>query len=102
MGERLFLLMRRQNVFNEGAELIRVWMLPGLEEFAHILSDAAPVMDAAIPENGGICEVCSKARRFNSMSRGSVPSASCAARLLRPPDWRFCMSRSRRSATSRL
>jgi hypothetical protein len=40
MGERLLLLVRRQSVFDEGAELIRVWVLPGLEKFAHILSDA--------------------------------------------------------------
>ena len=39
--ERLLLQMRRQSVFDEGAELIRVWMLPGLEEFAHSESDAS-------------------------------------------------------------
>jgi hypothetical protein len=80
MGEGLLLLVRRQSVLDEGAELIRVWMLPGLEKVAHILSDAV------LPENGGLCEVCSNARRFNSISRGSVPRASSAARLLRPPD----------------
>src|SRR6202051_1035046 len=89
MSERLFLLVRRECVFNEGAELIRVWMLAGLEEFAHILSDAVIRWEAVLSENGGLCEVCSNARKFNSISRGSVPRASSAARLLRPPDWRL-------------
>src|ERR1700733_7237454 len=89
MSERLFLLVRRECVLDEGAELVRVWMLAGLEEFAHILSDAAVVGEAALSENGGLCEVCSNARKFNSISRGSVPRASSAARLLRPPDWRL-------------
>ena len=80
MGEGRLLLVRRQGMFDECAELIRVWMLPGLEKFAHTLSDAV------LSENGGLCEVCSNARRFNSTSRGSVPRASSAARLLRPPD----------------
>jgi hypothetical protein len=35
MGERLLTLMRRQRVLNEGVELVRVWMEPGLMKFAH-------------------------------------------------------------------
>jgi hypothetical protein len=35
VGERLLALMRRQRVLNEGVELVRVWMEPGLEAFAH-------------------------------------------------------------------
>src|SRR5271154_1861846 len=100
MGESLFPLVRRQNVLDEGAELICVWVLPGLKEIAHILSDAG--MDAVIAVNGVVCEVCSRARRFNSISRGSAPRASSAARLLRPPVWRLGRRRLRRSATRRL
>jgi hypothetical protein len=39
--ERLLLQMRRQSMFDECVELVRVWMLPGLEEFAHSESDAS-------------------------------------------------------------
>src|SRR5580704_1226258 len=85
MGKRLLLLMHRQRVFDERAELIRVWMLPGLEKVAHIFSDAPIGFEAVLSENGGLCEVCSTARRFNSISRGSAPRASSAARLLSPP-----------------
>ncbi len=35
MCQRLLALVRRQSVFDEGAQLVRVWMLPGLYEFAH-------------------------------------------------------------------
>jgi hypothetical protein len=35
VGESLLELVRRQRVFDEGVELVRVWMVPGLEEFAH-------------------------------------------------------------------
>jgi len=29
------MLVRRQSVFDEGVELVRVWMVLGLEEVAH-------------------------------------------------------------------
>jgi hypothetical protein len=35
VGEGLLELVGRQCVFDEGVELVRVWMMPGLEEFAH-------------------------------------------------------------------
>jgi hypothetical protein len=35
VGERPLALMRRQRVLNEGVELVRIWMVPGLVEFAH-------------------------------------------------------------------
>jgi len=35
MGKRLFALVGRQSVFSEGAELVRVGMLAGLEELTH-------------------------------------------------------------------
>ena len=35
VGERPLALMRRQRVLNKGVELVRVWMEPGLMEFAH-------------------------------------------------------------------
>jgi hypothetical protein len=35
VGKGLLEFVRRQSVFDEGVELIRVWMVPGLEEFAH-------------------------------------------------------------------
>jgi hypothetical protein len=33
--------MRGQGVFDEGVELVRVWMVPGLDKFAHSCPDAA-------------------------------------------------------------
>ena len=85
MGQCLLLLMRGQSVLNEGVELVRVWMLPGLDEFAHGCPDAGLKSDAVCSENVLVCELCSKARRLISRSRGSLPSASSAARLLNPP-----------------
>ena len=85
MRECLLLLMRGQGVFDEGAELVRVWMLPGLKNFAHSCPDAAAAFAAVCSENEVACELCSKARRLISRSRGSLPSASSAARLLSPP-----------------
>jgi hypothetical protein len=35
VSECLLPLMRRQSLFDKRAELVRVWMLPGLYEFAH-------------------------------------------------------------------
>jgi hypothetical protein len=35
VGERPLALMRPQCVLNKGVELVRVWMVPGLMEFAH-------------------------------------------------------------------
>ena len=35
VGERLLLLMRRQGVLGEGAELVGVGVVNGLEEIAH-------------------------------------------------------------------
>jgi hypothetical protein len=29
------LLVRRQSAFDEGIQLVRVWMMPGLKKFAH-------------------------------------------------------------------
>ena len=40
---------------------------------------------AACSWNVSVCEFCSSFFRFRSRSRGSAPSASCAARRLRPP-----------------
>ena len=85
MRKRLLLLVRRQGVLYESVELVRVWMLPGLEKFAHSCLDAAVASAAVCSENEEVCELCSKARRLISRSRGSLPSASSAARLLDPP-----------------
>jgi hypothetical protein len=41
MRERLLLLVRRQSVLGEGAELICVGVVAGLEELGHWLSGAA-------------------------------------------------------------
>jgi hypothetical protein len=54
MGERRLLLVGGQRVFDERAELIRVWMLPELEKLAHVLSDAAIRTEAVLSENGGV------------------------------------------------
>jgi hypothetical protein len=35
VSEGLLEFVSRQGVFDEGVELVRVWMVPGLEEFAH-------------------------------------------------------------------
>jgi hypothetical protein len=35
VGEGVLEFVWRQGVFDEGVELVRVWMVPGLEEFAH-------------------------------------------------------------------
>ena len=51
MGERLLVLMKRQSMFNEGVELVRVWMMPGLEEIAHSESDAVVVIETVLSEN---------------------------------------------------
>ncbi len=85
MRERLLLLMRGQSVLGERVELVRVWMLPGLKNFAHSCPDGAAAFTAVCSENEEICELCNKARRLISRSRGSLPSASSAARLLNPP-----------------
>jgi hypothetical protein len=85
MRKRLLLLVRRQGALDEGVKLVRVWMLPGLEKFAHSCLDAAVASAAVCSENEVVCELCSKARRLISRSRGSLPSASSAARLLNPP-----------------
>ncbi len=86
MRECLLLFMRGQGVFDEGVELVRVWMLPGLEKFAHSCLDAAAGFAAVCSENEVVCELCSKPRRLISRSRGSLPRASSAARLLNPRD----------------
>ena len=85
MRERLLLLVRGQGALDEGVELVRVWMLPGLEKFAHSCLDAEAAFAAVFSENDVVCELCNKARRLISRSRGSLPSASSAARLLNPP-----------------
>jgi hypothetical protein len=41
VSERLPLLVRRQSVLGEGAELVCVGVLAGLEELGHRLSGAA-------------------------------------------------------------
>ena len=51
MRERLLLLMLGQRVLDEGVELVRVWMLPGLEKFAHSCLDAAAALAAVCSEN---------------------------------------------------
>jgi hypothetical protein len=45
MVEQPLPLMRGQRTLHEGADLVRVWMLPGLEIFAHSGSE---VRDAAV------------------------------------------------------
>jgi len=51
MGERLLILMRRQSVLREGAELVRVGMMSGLEEVAHSGSDALVGLVSLLSEN---------------------------------------------------
>jgi len=36
MGEHLLLLVCRQHVFDESVEMVRVWMMSGLEEMVHL------------------------------------------------------------------
>src|SRR5271156_5465807 len=100
MRKGLLLLMLRQGVFDEGVELVRVWMLPGLEKFAHSCLDSAAAFAVVCSENEVVCELCSKARRLISRSRGSLPSASSAARLLNPPACSCCSSRLRKSVST--
>src|SRR5580698_879869 len=102
MREHLLLLVRGQGALEERVKLVRVWMLPGLEKFAHSCLDAAVALAAVCSENEEVCELCSKARRLISRSRGSLPSVSSAARLLKPPAWSCCSSRFRKSVSSRL
>jgi hypothetical protein len=40
MTKHLFSLMRGQSLLDEGADLVRVWMLPELKRFAHREPDA--------------------------------------------------------------
>jgi len=101
MGERGLLLVERQGVLSEGVELVRVRMLAGLKVCRHLAS-CCWCARVVLSENEEVCEVCSSVRRFISRSRGSAPSASSAARLLRPPDWRLRKSCLRRSAVRRL
>jgi hypothetical protein len=51
MGECLLVLMKRQSMFDEGVELVRVWMMPGLKEVAHSGSDVVVVAEAVLSEN---------------------------------------------------
>ncbi|HWW23085.1 MAG TPA: hypothetical protein VNY78_04230 [Edaphobacter sp.] len=51
MGKRLLVLMKRQSMFNEGVELVRVWMMPGLKEVAHSGSDVVVMAEAVLSEN---------------------------------------------------
>ena len=81
MGQRLLALVSWQSVLDEGAELVRVWMLPGLDVFAHGRSNSAVVAALVLSKNDLVCEVCSKVRRFISRSRGSVPRASSGGAL---------------------
>jgi hypothetical protein len=86
MCECLLVFVRGERVLNEGIELVRVWMVPALEEIAHGCLHAALGFVAVFSENEVFCELCSKVRRLISRSRGSLSSASSAARLLSPPD----------------
>ena len=45
VSESLLVLVRRQGVFDKGAELVRVRMLSGLEDFAHSGSDAGSIWE---------------------------------------------------------
>src|ERR1035441_10346388 len=86
MSKHLLLLMERQHVLDEGAELVCVGMLAGLEDLGH--SDLSPpdsgfagtgwsvVREPVLSENEVDGEVCSSVRRLISRSRGSAPSAS--------------------------
>src|ERR1700722_19290553 len=102
MRECRLLLMRGQSVLDKGVELVRVWMLPGLKSFAHSCPEGIAAFATVCSENAVICELCNKARRLISRSRGSLPSASSAARLLNPPACRCFSSRLRRSVSRRL
>ena len=51
MSQHLLVLVPRQSVFDEGVELVSVWMMPGLEEVAHVGSDAAVVVEIVLSEN---------------------------------------------------
>jgi hypothetical protein len=41
-------------MFDEGVELVRVWMMPGLEKVVHSGSDAVAVVEAVLSENDGV------------------------------------------------
>lgn len=93
MREHLLLLVVGQRMVGEGAELLRVWMVSGLEEVVHLVAGCwlrvvACLLDGAgsTMDRGSV--FCRIARILTSRSRGSVPSASSAASLLRPPAWR--------------
>ena len=38
-------------MFDEGVELVSVWMMPGLEEVAHVGSEAALLVEIVLLEN---------------------------------------------------
>jgi hypothetical protein len=46
MVEHLLAFVRGQSMFDEGADLVRVWMVPGLERLTHIgsIADADTVL----------------------------------------------------------
>src|SRR5258708_29283010 len=54
MRESLLLLVSRQSVFDKSVELVRVWMVPGLKEFAHDWSDAGVGAEAVLLENDAV------------------------------------------------
>jgi hypothetical protein len=54
MRKGLLLLVSRQSVFDEGVELVRVWMVPGLKEFAHDWSDTGVGAEAVLSENDAV------------------------------------------------
>jgi hypothetical protein len=54
MCKRLLMLVRRQSMLNECAELVCVWMLPELVKFAHGTSGTAGVAEAVLSENVSI------------------------------------------------
>ena len=51
MSECLLVLVHGQSVLSEGAQLIRIGMLSGLEKVAHVRSDALVGLDSGLSEN---------------------------------------------------
>src|SRR5437868_2138520 len=98
MSKHLHTLMAGQNAFGKGAELICVRMLAGMETFAHGFESR----EHASSLNGRDRGVCRRLRRLMVRSRGSVPSASSAPRLLRPEASRLFRRRLRTSTVRRL
>src|SRR5271170_6767724 len=93
MRQHLLVLPRRSCALDEHTELVSVRMYPELEIPVHSCR--------SLLEFGPPADSCSNLRRLISTSLGSIPSASSAARRLRPRPLRVRSSSFRRCSVAR-